>query len=131
MALVIPASTELRKELDQWRKSVRAVTILETGRGRPWLPSYLSHALAAGLPKIGLPAGLNIHGPRKLAAVRLAEAGCSAHEIAAITGHRTLTMVQHYTEAANQRTLADIAVLRLGASWTCGARTLSRATTSR
>jgi integrase len=111
--LEIPAIPMLRTELDDWRRAARSVTILETARGLPWIPGYLSRTLPAELTKIGLPAGLNIHGLRKLAAVRLAEAGCSAHEIASITGHRTLAMVQHYTRAANQRTLADVAVLRL------------------
>jgi hypothetical protein len=46
-------------------------------------------------------------------AVRLANEGSSAHEIAAITGHRTLAMVQHYTKGVNQRRLADVAMLRL------------------
>ena len=41
-----------------------------------------THAPRAGLPRLG------IHGLRKLAATRLADAGCSTHEIAAITGHR-------------------------------------------
>jgi integrase len=109
----IPVVPGLRTELDAWKADRRAVTILETVRGLPWLPVYLSRTLPAELAKIGLPGGLNIHGLRKLTAVRLAEAGCSAHEIAAITGHKTLAMVQHYTKAVNQRTLADVAVLRL------------------
>lgn len=112
--LEIPAVAELRAELSRWKAEARSVTILETPRGLPWLPFYLSRTLPEELAKIGLPAGLNIHGLRKLTAVRLAEAGCSAHEIASITGHKTLAMVQHYTKAANQRTLADVAALHLG-----------------
>jgi integrase len=109
----IPVIPMLRSEMDAWHTKARAVTVLETARGLPWIPGYLSRTLPTELVKIGLPRGLNIHGLRKLAAVRLAEAGCSAHEIAAITGHKTLAMVQHYTRAVNQRTLADVAVLRL------------------
>lgn len=37
------------------------------------------------------------HDLRKAAARRLAEAGCSANEIAAITGHKTLEEVGRYT----------------------------------
>ena len=46
------------------------------------------------------------HGLRKAAARRLAEAGCTAHEIAAITGHASLREVQRYTKAADQTRLA-------------------------
>jgi integrase len=46
------------------------------------------------------------HGLRKAMARRLADAGCSEHEIAAITGHRSLQEVRRYTAAANQLVLA-------------------------
>jgi integrase len=42
------------------------------------------------------------HGLRKLAAKRLAEAGCSDRQIMAITGHKTVSEVSRYTEAAEQ-----------------------------
>jgi integrase len=111
--LVIPVTAALKAELDIWKRTARAVTILETMNGVPWTPAYLSRTLSDELVKIDLPKGLNMHGLRKLAATRLAQAGCSAHEIAAITGHKTLAMVQHYTKTVDQRTLADVAVLRL------------------
>lgn len=111
--LQIPVSAELRAELGEWKRDARTLTILETARGKPWIPVYLSRTLPIEMEKIGMPP-LGMHGLRKLTAVRLAEAGCSPHEIAAITGHETLAMVAHYTKAVNQRTLADVAVLRLG-----------------
>lgn len=111
--LSIPVNPELKAELCAWRMDATAVTILQMADGRPWRPHTISRKLPGLLERIGLPLGLNVHGLRKLAAVRLAEAGCTAHEIASITGHRTLAMVQHYTEAARQRTLADVAMLRL------------------
>jgi hypothetical protein len=37
---------------------------------------------------------------------RLAEAGCSASQIAAISGHATLHEVARYTKAADQRRMA-------------------------
>jgi hypothetical protein len=43
---------------------------------------------------------------------RLAEAGCSANEIAAISGHATLTEVARYTKAADQQRLARNAMAR-------------------
>ncbi|MGA8470856.1 MAG: tyrosine-type recombinase/integrase, partial [Pseudolabrys sp.] len=50
------------------------------------------------------------HGLRKAAAWRLAEAGCTAHEIAAITGHASLKQVSHYTKAVDQKRLATAAM---------------------
>lgn len=109
--LEIPVLPALKAELDAWKVDRRSVTILEH-RGAPWRPSYLTQWLPDHLERIGLPR-LNMHGLRRLTAIRLAEAGCTPHEIAAITGHRTLQMVQEYTRGVRQRTLADVAVLHL------------------
>ena len=54
------------------------------------------------------------HGLRKACARRLAEAGCSPHEIAAITGHVSLREVERYTKAVNQKRLAEKAMARTG-----------------
>jgi integrase len=43
------------------------------------------------------------HGWRYTAAKELAEAGCSDSEIQAVTGHKTLSMVQKYRAQASQR----------------------------
>jgi integrase len=53
------------------------------------------------------------HGLRKLAAKRLAEAGCSDRQIMAITGHKTVSEVSRYTKAAEQAKLAEQAMARL------------------
>jgi enterobacteria phage integrase len=72
----------------------------------------ISNAInAAGLPK-----RCKAHGLRKAAARRLAEAGCSASEIAAITGHKTLAEVERYTRAADQERLARQAMQRQSAN---------------
>jgi integrase len=54
----------------------------------------------AGLPQC------SAHGLRKLAATRLANAGCTVEQIKAITGHKSLAEVARYTRAADQRRLA-------------------------
>jgi integrase len=46
------------------------------------------------------------HGLRKATCRRLAELGCSAPQIAAISGHKTLREVQRYIEAADRKRLA-------------------------
>jgi len=59
--------------------------------------------------------------PRALArrtwpiARRLAEAGCSEKQIAAITGHKSLSLVAHYTKAASQEQMAVDAMAKLAA----------------
>jgi integrase len=115
--IVIPCDPILRAELLAWRNdpvvALPARTILVNSFGRPWRPQTLSEKLPVALVKLGLPRDLNVHGLRKLAATSLANAGCSPHQIAAITGHRTLAMVQHYTKAVDQRRLAIEAIERL------------------
>jgi hypothetical protein len=54
-----------------------------------------------------------LHGLRKAAARRLAEAGCTEKEIAAVTGHTTLKEVARYTRAAEQKRLAAGALAKL------------------
>ena len=54
------------------------------------------------------------HGWRYTAAVQLADAGCSDAEIQAVTGHKTLAMVQKYRSRANQRAASKAAQERRG-----------------
>lgn len=54
-----------------------------------------------------------VHGLRKTTAIKLAEAGCSAHEIMAITGHASLKEVERYTKGVAQAKLADRAMKKL------------------
>lgn len=110
--LEIPVVPALQDELEAWRADRSTLTILDF-LGKPWRASFLSTRLPDQLEKLGLPR-LNVHGLRRLTAIRLAEAGCTVHEIAAITGHRTLSMVQEYTRGVRQRNLADAAIVRLG-----------------
>lgn len=113
-ALAIPAHPALRAELAAWQaERADSVLILHSPRTGAWTPPHLSREMKRELAKAGLPERLNVHGLRKAAARRLAEAGCSALEIAAITGHMSLSMVQLYTASADQERLAGAAVSRL------------------
>lgn len=112
--LAILCHPSLSAELDRWDRT--AATILTGFNGRPWRASHLSNAMCDGLRRIkGFPVGRNMHGLRKCAATLLAEAGCSTHEIAAVTGHKSLAMVALYTASAQQEKLASAAVLRFPA----------------
>ncbi len=112
-ALVIPCHPRLAAALNSWPRG--AVTILTDARGRPWKAQDLSHAMPKALAAAGLASDINVHGLRKLAATAIADAGGTTHEIAAVTGHRTLAMVQHYTRSADQERLAGAAIVRLSA----------------
>jgi len=50
------------------------------------------------------------HGVRKIAATRLAEIGCTEHEIMTIGGWKTGKQVQHYTRTARKKVMADNAM---------------------
>ena len=71
--------------------------------------AYISEAAA----KAGLPEGSSPHGLRKAACRRLAESGCSARQIMAITGHTDIREVERYCREAEQKLLADAAMAML------------------
>ena len=112
-ALMIPVHPALKVELDAWKKSATSTLILTSERGVPWKANHLTSEFRRVLPGKGFRPGLNVHGLRKLAATALADAGCTAHEIASVTGHKTLAMVQLYTASADQVRLATSAISRL------------------
>jgi integrase len=111
VSLVIPVHPVLKTAMDGWER--RAATILVNARGWPWKPESASKGMKEAIDRLGFPPGWNIHGLRKLAAANLAEAGCSAHEIMAITGHKTMGMVSLYTASADQERMATAAIHRL------------------
>jgi integrase len=96
----IPCHKELRAELERMPRV--AETILVGERGAPISSITLAAMVRAQLHKMGVD-GYAIHGLRKNAAVALADAGCSPMEIAAITGHKSLAMVAHYSKRRDQR----------------------------
>jgi integrase len=78
--------------------------------GRPFTARGFSKWFVKQCARAGLK--LSAHGLRKAACRRLAEAGCSANEIAAISGHASLRDVERYTKAADQARLARAAMER-------------------
>jgi len=71
---------------------------------------------AKACAKAGLSSDCTFHGLRKAACRRLAEAGCTVHEIAAISGHASLKEVERYTKAVDQTRLAQAAMARTTAA---------------
>ncbi len=100
----IPLHADLKRSLDALPKD--SLTFLMTAQGKPFTAPGFTNHFRDLCTAAGLPAGLSPHGLRKAACRRLAEAGCTAPQLMAISGHRTLSEAQKYIEAANRAKLA-------------------------
>lgn len=87
-------------------------TFLATQQGNARAAASLGNAMRRWCDAAGLKV-CSAHGLRKACARRLAEAGATAHEVGAVTGHKTLKLVQLYTEAAGREGMADSAFDKL------------------
>ena len=106
--LAIPVHPLLQAEIDKWPKS--DLIFLTTATGKPFSAVGFSNWFTACAKEAGLPDHSSPHGLRKAAARRLAEAGCLAMEVAAITGHASLKEVERYTKSTAQGRLARSAM---------------------
>jgi integrase len=105
--LGIPVTSQLRDIIAASPVSQLAFIVSELGK--PYTATGFSNWFRKACDKAGLP-HCTAHGLRKAAARRLAEAGCTEHEIKAITGHASLKEVVRYTKGVNQRRLATVAM---------------------
>lgn len=108
--LTIPLHHALRSALEA--SPAEHLTFITTAAGKPFTSAGFGNWFADSVRLAGLE-GVAAHGLRKAAARRLAEAGCTAHQIAAVTGHRTLREVERYTRAADQAIGAGAAINKL------------------
>lgn len=109
--LWVPEHRELTAELSRGVQG--HMSLLVTSQGKAFDPVYFGAWFADAIEKADLPEACVLHGLRKTAARKLAEAGCTEEEIKAITGHVTSRMVGHYTRGANQKKRASAAILKL------------------
>jgi integrase len=109
--LEIPINGQLAEAIAAF--SSRNLTFLTTRLGRPFSPVGFSNWFGLACDDAGLPSRCTAHGLRKSCARRLAEAGCTEHEISAITGHASLQEVQRYTRSADQKRLAISAMAKV------------------
>lgn len=84
-------------------------TYLVTSFGKPFTANGFGNKMREWCDEAGLPDCAS-HGLRKLCLTRLAVAGCTAFEIASISGHKDLREIQIYVEAANRKKLAASAM---------------------
>ena len=111
--MTIPVTSELAEAINT-AAPADAMVFLVDESGKAFTPESFTKWFRKQCKRAGL-TGLSPHGLRKASCRRLAEAGCSANEIAAISGHVSLTEVQRYTRAADQTRMARNAVERLKA----------------
>jgi integrase len=110
MALAIPVHPHLQTIIDA--TPIGHLTLLTTKSGRSYGANDFSEQFRAWCDAACLPKLCTFHGLRKAALTRLADAGCTVHEIAAISGHASLKMIERYTKAADQKRLAVSAMTR-------------------
>lgn len=100
----IPIHPELRAIIEATPSG--HLTYLVTEFGKPFTPAGFGNWFAERVSEAGLPERCRAHGLRKAACRRLAEAGCTAPQISAISGHLSLREVQPYIDAANRSLMA-------------------------
>jgi integrase len=108
----VPILLELAQVLDALPPT--NLTYIVNQYGTPFTAEGFGEAFRQWCYAAGLPRGCTSHGLRKACARRLAEAGCTPHEIMSITGHRTLAEVERYTRAADRERLAHAAMAKAG-----------------
>jgi integrase len=109
--LEIPVHPKLREIIDS-TPTLGVKTFLVTSFGKPFTAAGFGNWFRKLCDQAGCP-DISAHGGRKATARRLAEIGCSAHMIAAITGHASLAEVQRYANAADRKRMAREAMKKL------------------
>jgi integrase len=113
-AVNIPVTRRLRSMLENTPRS--AITILTTKRGIAWQGNRFRKAWGDATRKAKI-VDLTFHDLRGTACTRLAEAGCSTAEIAAITGHSMRdagAILDRYISRSGTVAVAAIAKLERG-----------------
>jgi integrase len=98
-------SPELHAALDLCPRD--RLTFIAQADGRPLGAETLGGEFRDWLRKAGIPDRLALHGLRKRAAERLAEAMATEREIMAVTGHKTSSEVDRYCRDAEKARLAE------------------------
>jgi integrase len=108
--LWIPVHPELKAAIDATPQP--GPWLICTQYGRRFTAESFGLFMAKAISGANLPDECRLHGLRKSAGRSLAEAGCTAHQIMAILGHKTLAEAERYTREANQKRLAQQAMDR-------------------
>ena len=111
-ALLIPMHPALVAVLASTPRS--NLTFLMNELGSPFTAGGFRNWFRHRCNEAGLP-HRSAHGLRKSGATRLLDAGCTDAQVMAVTGHKTNSMLRHYTKTRNQHRLAQQAIdIQLG-----------------
>ncbi len=114
--VAVPIASPLAETLESLPRTCK--TILMTGRGTSWTSDGFRSSFRHACEKAGL-RNLTFHDLRGTAITRMALAGCTSIQIAAVTGHSIATIGQilsdHYI--GDQSALADLAMEKLRESY--------------
>ena len=105
-----PLTDDLQAAIDAMPKA--HLTYIVTAYGKPRSKYGLGNDFAKWATAAGLPARCRMHGLKKGGMRRLAEDSATTHELMAVSGHRTLEMVERYTADADRLRLADQAMAK-------------------
>jgi len=109
--LTLPILPELQRIIDA--SSCGALTFLVNDLGRPFTDAGFGNWFRDVCVEAGVPG--RAHGLRKAAATIAANNGATPHQLMAIFGWRDLKMPERYTQAADQRRLAEASMHMLQA----------------
>jgi len=114
--LMIPIHPALQRALDAY--PAKGLTLIGSPHGRPLTGDGLGQLIERAAEAAGLRVGPEVpkaqrcvpHGLRKAMQRRLAERGATDKQLQAMSGHKSLSETQRYTQAANQARLAQQAM---------------------
>lgn len=91
----------------------KCTTYLCTEYNRPFSPDGFGNWFRKHCIRAKIPDGYSAHGLRKAAGYRLADAGCSTHQIMSVLGLKSISVAEIYTRGHDQKRLAREAVGRM------------------
>lgn len=104
MTVEVPIPSHLQQTIDA--TPTDGETYLITEYGKRFSTRGMGNKFRDWCDAAVLSQNCSMHGLRKAGSVAKAESGARAHEIMAVTGHRTLSEAQRYTEELSCRKLA-------------------------
>jgi len=112
LTLSVPMLPILKQIIDRTVTGIG--TFLVDPKGQAMTIKSFAYLFKKWCREAELPECCSSHGLRKAAAERLAEGGATASQIMAICGWRSMRLAQHYTQAAEQKSMARAAIDMLG-----------------
>jgi integrase len=109
--LWLPIAPELHAAMKA--TPVKGMHLIGDTNGQPITRRDLTYLMKRAAAESGLGPECVPHGLRKAVLRRLAESGGTAKELQSISGHSTLTEIERYTKAADQKRLSVAAIAKL------------------